>query len=262
MDCFVCGAALRPAFEKDFGGAYGLDVVHYERCPSCGLVVSRTHYELADDAWGALNERYHDAYLGTEVNHDDPRWMDRLAAQAELLPALAGAGVVPAERPWLDYGAGDGKLADMVSERGPLTLKFDRYLPRGTDGFVDDGELAEGGYDLVLTTSVFEHVRSREPLDEVHRLVSEQGAMGLHTLVRGEIPDDPSWFYLLPVHCTFLTNRAMELLVEQWGYASSLYAVDARMWCFSRADEAELAGVAARLPGEIVTDRGFCAYWP
>jgi hypothetical protein len=261
MDCMVCATAMRPAFVKDFGGAYGLERVHYERCPSCRLVLSRTHLELDGAAWETLNERYHRAYLGTDANRDDPRWLERLAAQADVLPALARDGVAPTARPWLDYGAGDGQLADLVAPRGVQLRKFDRYLPED-DGFLGDDELEPGGFDLVLTTSVFEHVRSLEPLDEVAGLVSAPGAMALHTLVRGEIPDDPAWFYLLAVHCTFLTNRAMALLLERWGFAASLYAVDARLWCFVREEADALRERTRSLPGEVAVSSGFCGFWP
>jgi hypothetical protein len=54
--------------------------------------------------------------------------------------------------------------------------------------------------------------------------------MALHTLAMEEIPQDPDWFYLLPVHSTFYTNKSMQLLFEQWGYQASIYNVNARMW--------------------------------
>jgi Methyltransferase domain len=263
MLCFVCDAAMRPHLVKDFGGAYGFERAYYERCPTCGLVVSRTHFELEDAAWARLNDGYHTEYLGTDVNHDDPRWLDRLGHQADVLPRLFRTGLTPSGRPWLDYGAGDGKLADTVGKVGVPMQKFDRFLPAG-NGFIGEADLRPGGFDLVLTTSVFEHVRGIEPLDEVDSLVAPDGVMALHTLVRGEIPRDPEWFYLLPVHCTFLTNRAMALLLERWGYRSSLYHVDARLWCFARHDAEWLRTRAeeARLAGEWTVDEGFAAYWP
>ena len=263
MRCLICDTVLQPHLVKDFAGAYGLERAHYERCPSCGLVVSRTHYELDDDAWARLNDGYHREYLGTDANHDDPRWLERLAQQAQVLPRLHGAGLTPAGRPWLDYGAGDGKLADTLAMSGVPMEKFDRFLPAG-DGFLGERDLRPDAFDLVLTTSVFEHVRGVEPLDEVDSLVAPDGVMALHTLVRGEIPRDPEWFYLLPVHCTFLTNRAMELLLDRWGYRSSLYHVDARLWCFARRDAEWLRARArdAGLAGEWAVDDGFAAYWP
>jgi Methyltransferase domain len=262
MRCFVCDTVLVPHLAKDFEGAFDLELAHYERCPSCGLVVSRTHYELGDDAWARLNDEYHSEFFGTDANHDDPRWLERLAHQADVLPRLYRAGLTPAGGPWLDYGAGDGKLADTLGEVGVPMEKFDRYLP--ADGFLGEDDLRPDGFDLVLTTCVFEHVRGVEPLDEVDSLVSPDGVMALHTLVRGEIPRDPSWFYLLPVHCTFLTNRAMELLLERWGYASSLYHVDARLWCFARRDADWLRERVdeAALAGKWTVSDGFADYWP
>jgi Methyltransferase domain len=263
LACPVCDGRLTPHCTKDFRGENGLGDVHYERCTQCGLVISRTHYELDDDAWEALNAEYHKAYLGTDVNLDDPRWMDRLAHQAALLPKLTG--ITPAGLPWLDYGAGDGQLADMVAAAGAPMRKYDRYLPLGADGFLDEDELVPGGFGLVITTSVFEHVRGVEPLDEVNRLVADaDGVMALHTLVRGEVPADPHWFYFLPVHCTFFTNRSLEVLVDRWGYTASSYHVDARLWCLTRLAEDELRDrlAAAGAPDDTHVSSGFMAYWP
>jgi hypothetical protein len=262
-ECFVCDTRLRPFIEKDFGGAHGLDRVHYERCPSCGLVISRTHYEMSDAAWGELNESYHLAYQGTDTNEDDPRWLERQARQAQVLAALHGAGVAPARTTWLDYAAGDGSLADDLAARGVPTSKYERYLPNLGPGYLDDAALRPGGFDLVLTTCVFEHLRGLAPFEEIQRLVAPDGVMGLHTLIREEIPADPAWFYLLAVHCTFLTNAAMERLLERWGYASSLYHVDARLWCFSRDPAPHLTErvAAAGLEDEVVVSEGFVGYW-
>ena len=46
------------------------------------------------------------------------------------------------------------------------------------------GKLIKRSYDLVLSSAVFEHVRSRNTLDEIESYVSEQGSLAVHTLVR------------------------------------------------------------------------------
>jgi hypothetical protein len=152
----------------------------------------------------------------------------------------------------------------MVTAAGAPMRKYDRYLPLGAEGFLEDDDLVPGGFGLVITTSVFEHVRGVEPLDEVDRLVAADGVMALHTLVRGEVPADPDWFYFLPVHTTFFTNRALEALVHRWGYTASSYHVDARLWILTRLGEDELrrALAAADVPDDAHVSSGFMAYWP
>lgn len=260
LDCIVCGAAAAPYFSKRFD-AFGLGVVDYWRCGACGLVVSKTHFDLSDAAWEAINTAYHAAFFGADSNEDDPRWMERLDAQRVVIGELARRGALPRGRPWVDFGSGDGKLADALTADGLPTGKFDRYMPG--PGFLTEAEMTPGAFDLVLNTSVMEHVRSRAPLDELAGLPAPSGVLASHTLVRGEIPADPSWFYLLPVHTVFFTNRAMALLFAQWGFAASLYSVPARMWFMYRElDEAWAAAEAAADGTALIARRGFIDYWP
>jgi SAM-dependent methyltransferase len=260
MRCIVCDGAMVPHFRKDFEGHLGLDVVHYERCVDCGLVVSRTHFELDDGAWSTLNEDFHASYFGMDVNAGDPRWLERLRAQAEALAALHGAGLAADGRPWLDWGAGDGKLSALLAERGVTMQAYDRFI--AGQGFLRADELREGAFGLVLTTSVLEHLRDRATLDEIHRLVAPDGVLALHTLVREEIPADPSWFYLFAVHCTFFTNAAMRELAAQWGYDAALYHVPSRLWWLTHQETDPLRRLVARAGiREAHVDERFVGYW-
>jgi hypothetical protein len=82
----------------------------------------------------------------------------------------------------------------------------------------------------VFNTSIFEHIRNRETLNSINDLVAEDGILAIHTLVTEVIPQDPNWFYLLPVHCSFFTNKSMQILFDGWGYKASIYHVPSRMW--------------------------------
>ena len=84
-------------------------------------------------------------------------------------------------------------------------------------------------------------------------------------MVREAVPRDPNWFYLLPVHCAFFTNTSMQILFEKWGFSSSLYAIDARMWFWFRS-EAEGTAIALRRAGLLHDEgyrfkHGFVDYW-
>lgn len=229
--CLVCARACEPAFSKDFGGTFGLGRVEYVGCPDCGTCVSKTHYELPSEAWGALNERYHQQYFGSSANADDARWMERLGEQAAVFSELQKQGVLP-KGPVLDWGCGDGQLADRLTAAGVRCEKFDRYVK--PPGGLLEPALVAGSFGVVLNTSVVEHVRERRTLDEIAGLVSADGIVAMHTIICEVVPRDPSWFYLLPVHCTFLTNEAMRRLCAEWGFVATLYDVPARLWLLFR----------------------------
>jgi len=264
VKCLVCDADMGHHFSKDFD-SYGLGRVHYWRCPDCGFSISRTHAEMDQGRWERLNSRYHSVHHGGGFNPDDPRWVPRLRSQAKLLADAAGIGLLDAGGRWLDYACGDGKLSDLLEADGLRLLKYDKYLSRG-EGYLRDDEMVPGAFDFVLTTSVFEHFTTRRQFDSVQELVSAGGAMGLHTLVREEIPPDPSWFYLLPVHCAFHTNRSMSILFRQWGFSSSVYNVDARIWLWFKPSALRVEEIVARANRRpegprYIFSRGFVDYW-
>lgn len=264
LACMVCGGRLRPYFRKDYKGLHGLGTVHYERCQSCGFVLSRTHFEMSDSEWGRLNTDYHATRRGHVTPPvDDPRWIERLRKQAVCLQSLERAGVLPHQLPWIDYGCGDGKLASYLCDLNSALQRFDPFMT--VPGYLTREDLRAGCFDLVLNTSVIEHVRDRGPLDEMARLVAPNGVFAIHTLVREEIPADPNWFYLVPVHCALFTNRSMQLLFEQWNFRYSLYHVDSRLWLWFRDESDPLRRVlrdpGRYLTGEIYYKQGFADYW-
>lgn len=264
--CIICGADTRPAFAKRFD-THGLGSVEYGRCVACGFTFSQTHARMTPATWESLNAASHAAYQGTDADPGDPRWRTRLEAQARVIDDAARIGLLDAEGRWLDYACGDGKLADaLANHHGRMLLKYDRYMGRGA-GYLREDALAPGGFDLVVTTSVFEHLMHRADFDAIHGLVSPTGVLGIHTLVCETVPDDPTWFYLVPVHCAFHTNRSMQVLFEQWGYTSSVYVVDAQLWLWFKTApggiERIVGSANARDGGKpkYVFKRGFVDYW-
>lgn len=237
MDCFICRGSMSPFFSKDFEGRCDLYRVDYWKCGTCGMVISKTHFDMSIEEWGNLNRQYHSSYQGTNENEDDPRWLERLTLQTGIISELSDSGILPKysdDLPWVDYACGDGKLADMLGDKGFPTFKYDRYMVSQTGKYLDATRLKEKKYSLVINTSVFEHVREIDPLDEIVNLVSKSGVLALHTMVCKSVPKDPSWFYLLPVHCAFYTNRSMQILFDRWGFKASIYHVESRMWFWFR----------------------------
>jgi hypothetical protein len=230
-------------------------------------VISKTHAELSTSEYEYLNHYYHSLYQGSDSDQNDPRWKERITSQATLIADMVKIGLLDKKRYLLDYACGDGSLSKALHEKFDIELlAYDKYMHSGNIRYLTDDELKQNSFDLVITTSVFEHLLKREYFDEINSLVSTTGVMGLHTMVRETIPCDPTWFYLLPVHCAFHTNKSMSILFEQWKYQCSIYNVDARIWFWFKSDPDKVENIIqnANKRNEkplYIFKRGFVDYW-
>jgi hypothetical protein len=245
---------------------YGLDTADYWRCGDCGFVVSKTHVELTPSEWERVNYEWHASYQGTQSDPRDPKWNTRLQNQTRMLNDIQKIGLLDRNRRWLDYACGDAKLSGLLRTHHNLKLlNYERYMPK-QEGYIEASDLLPGAFDFVITTAVFEHFTRRDQFDFVEALVSKNGVLGLHTLVCEKVPDDPTWFYLNPVHCAFHTNRSMDLLLRQWGYTSSLYNVEAQLWLWFKRDPQEVEAIVRQANSRrdcvpYIFKRGFVDYW-
>jgi hypothetical protein len=95
---------------------------------------------------------------------------------------------------------------------------------------------------------MLEHILTREALDEVNNLVADDGILMIHTVICDRIPRDPDWFYLTPmVHTAFHTNKSMEILMKQWGYAASLYSPQAKSWYLFKKKYPQLSQLGEKI---------------
>ena len=251
MNCFVCNGTMRPFMEKSFGLEH-LDACEYVRCDDCGLVVAKTLYDMPRDVWEALNRECHAAYQHTDALAVDPNWLPRLQAQAKVLTELRAYNVLEETARAVDYGAGDGKLADMCK---PWLSKFDEYMARPGAGYLT--ELEAASFDFVITCSVFEHLLGARDVEKIFALLKPDGIAAIHTLVCEEVPRDPNWFYLQPVHCTFWTNAAMKKIFKQYDFKACAYHVEARLWLMFKD-----AAKSARLKNsQWILSNDFVDYW-
>lgn len=266
MKCIVCGASLEYFFEKDFEGKWSLDVVEYWRCPRCGLVVAKTLYDMSKQEWETLNNTWHKSFFEiapSDAQGADPRARIRCGdavghrEQAEVIVYLSEQGLITKKRHWIDYGCGDGALADSLIERQLPTRKCDPYMQG--EGYVAAKDLRPI-YGLVISTAVFEHVRERASLNEIARLVAGDGVLALHTRVLGHIRKNPTWSYLLPVHCTFFTNDAMQRLFDEWGFVASLYHIPSLTWFWFRKAANVDRWFRRKAPNTFLMDKAFVVY--
>lgn len=272
MKCFICKADMTPYMRKRFA-LKGLEECEYVRCENCGMVVSKTYLAMSDQEKTELNSIYHEQYQGLDENEDDPKWLERLAYQAQAITSLYENNIVENDAHAVDYGCGDGKLVNGINSikcNGGV-LKYDKYMsayhkknPQEEYDYLTDLQLANKKFALVINCSVFEHLWGIQDIEEIIGLVDRQsGVFALHTLICDEIPQDPNWFYLLPVHCCFYTNKAMQLLFEKFAFQGCFYHLEARMWFFFYHQEmiAQLKLFMADLPGTWFYADRFVDYW-
>jgi cyclopropane fatty-acyl-phospholipid synthase-like methyltransferase len=272
MKCFLCNTEeMMPYFQKKLGG---VERIHqYVRCPKCGIVIDETFYQMTAEEWKYMNQTEND-YQGTQENPVDPRWIERLDAQAEVLSNLFQHTVLAKNLVTVDYGCGDGKLSDYVNahyeqETGEklnhlLIGKYDKYMtPEHASDYLTETQMRPGTFDFVVSCSVFEHLIGTDDIEEVVGLLSKTGTLAVHTLVCEEVPKDPDWYYLLHGHCTIWTNQAMQKFYEEHAFIGCAYHVESRMWFFFRDGEKYkyLQKESEKIDGTWVFSDRFVDYW-
>jgi Methyltransferase domain len=237
--CLICQSSTHYYFSKPYetypNSPFPNELtVDYWKCGQCGFVVSKTHQDMSPEQWAGLNISWHHHFEDstTARNINQPPYAD----QALALQMLHRNGLVDLGDT-LDYAAGYGTLARVLSKYFDADISIcDRYVHSDEVGvkYVRYEDLTT--YKLVVNSAMFEHVLTRESLDELNRLVADDGVLMLHTVICENIPKDPSWFYLNPiVHTAFHTNASMEILMKQWGYAASIYSPQAKSWYLFKA---------------------------
>ena len=91
-------------------------------------------------------------------------------------------------------------------------------------------------------------------------MVAGDGVLALSTIVLGHIRENPSWSYLLPVHCTFFTNGAMQRLFDEWGFVASLYHIPSLMWFWFRRVANVDKWFKRKASAEFLMDKAFVVY--
>lgn len=269
--CLICGEKMQFCFEKaeylapsaeKFTGA--LLPVRFDECPSCGFFCSRTHQSLSPGGWEKLNTDFHhyNENGGRQtLGFNQPPY----AEQALMIELLARNGVIDASS-ILDYAAGYGTLSHILRHYFDREICcYDKYVRSPDHHYVDAPE--RKAWSMVINSAMFEHIISRQDLDAVNELVSDAGALFIHTVVVEQVPRDPNWFYIdVPVHTAVHTNKSMEILMRQWGFRSSVYSPKSKSWVLLRKPWAEIEPVVEKINQELQTPwlcgkEGFMDYW-
>ena len=188
--------------------------IYYHRCPVCRFIFTTAldHFSQADF------ERfvYNDQYPLIDPDFEDARPRGNAMLVGRLLSEARPARI-------LDYGGGNGKLAEFLSEAGFLDVQtYDPFVPRFADK-------PEGLFDCVICFEMLEH--STDPagtLAEIISSLTDSGIILLGTLLQ---PADIelhglSWWYAAPrnAHVSLYSYTSLEKLVERCGF--QLHSLD------------------------------------
>ena len=270
MKCIICNSGSNYYFSKEYLEApfdqfmKDIGTVDYYQCSHCGFVISKTHLELDEQKWNKLNCQFHHYHENSEmaIKVNQPPY----AEQAMMIALLAKNDIISSDK-MVDYAAGYGTLSHILEKYNNINLPiFDSYVQvENSSKYIDEADLIT--YKTVINSAMFEHVLNRDDLERVNSLVDKKGCLIIHTVVGEHVPKDPNWFYLRPpVHTAFHTNKSMNILMEQWGFHSSIYSPQSKCWVLLRDNIDNIELKIEQLNDELKTKwfyykKGFVDYW-
>ena len=270
MKCMICNSDSKYYFSKTYVESpfdeFMRDIgkVNYYQCKNCGFVLSKTHSELDEKKWNNLNSQFHHYLenIDNETEINQPPY----AEQAIMISILGKNGIINTDS-IIDYAAGYGSLSVILSKYLNIELPIsDPYVQADKSiKYIHESSLTF--YKTVINAAMFEHVIKRESLDRINNLVDHDGCLIIHTRVSGYVPNDPNWFYLRPpVHTAFHTNKSMQILMDQWGYCSSIYCLPSKCWVLLKEKSEDIEKKIRVINQELGSywfyyQDGFVDYW-
>ena len=182
--------------------------VHYCSCKGCGHI-----WTACLDDWSD-SDFQRNIYNGDYVLADPPFIYDRPARNAAMIGDMVGA--FREDLPILDWGGGNGLMAQMLAELG-----FRNVI--SYDPFYGDNPLTPGlPFDLVTCFEVIEHVPDQRTLfADIASHVAPDGALLFSTLVQpADIHDlRLGWWYARPRngHIRLHSRKSLELCLSREG---------------------------------------------
>lgn len=226
--CCVCaGTASEPVgVGEDFEYGTSPDSFLAVRCQSCSLVYLDPRPALSE-----LDRIYPDTYHAYSFDEDHFGLAYKVRCRLEARRLLRACRGLPADARILDVGCGDGFHLQLLVDRGKpgwrlegvdvdaraVTAARGRGL-RVHEGTVENLDLAEEAYDLVLMIATIEHVADPPAvLRAVHRLLKRGRAVLVVTDNTGSLDFRLShtrhWGgYHFPRHWNLFDNESMRKL--------------------------------------------------
>jgi SAM-dependent methyltransferase len=181
-------------------------LVCYALCGSCSFCFAPQIY-----AWPAETfERwiYNDTYVEVDPDYLGIRPLNNAEALGRLFPQTSAIR-------HLDYGGGNGLLANTLRARGWDSSSYDPFQER------DRAHDSLGQFDLITAFEVFEHVPDVNALiRDLDRLLAPGGIILFSTMLSdGEVRPNKSisWWYASPRngHISLFSRKSLGLLADK-----------------------------------------------
>lgn len=269
--CIICNGNMQPYIKKENFisnlkkiNTTNLLPIIYSCCENCGFLLSDTHTQMSQEAWIQLNDEFHHSNENeerSELGFNQPPYME----QAMMIELLARNDIIDDSK-ILDYAAGYGTLSHLLEKYFQRHINnYDKYVTTPKQNYLSSP--VPQSWSVVINSAMFEHILNRNDLDSVNNFVANDGALIIHTVVVENVPKDPNWFYIdIPVHTAVHTNRSMSILMQQWGYQSSIYSPKSKSWVLLKKPYSEIKGSIELINKELQTTyliakSGFVDYW-
>lgn len=229
LECPICGEPTVVAGTKH--SALANRAFELRHCSNC-------YFTFVSNPWTEYSEIYDEAYYrgrGSDplvdyvCEMEQPEQTIRSYEWDGVLKAVTRLTSVGAQSKWLDFGCGNGMLAQYVRARtGAAAVGFeegwiaDRARSCGNPLIeLDELSAHHGTCDVVTAIEVLEHVADPLPTLRTIRKLLKPGGLFFFTTGnaqphRGRIAD---WSYCMPeVHISFFEPRTMELALQKTGF--------------------------------------------
>ena len=215
IPCKICGgsSALDGVVDFNKNGSEPNGVVlpllgvpvYYHRCQECGAV-----FTVAFDNWTQqdfVRHIYNGDYSTVDPDHIEARPLANCRLVANFVTHAPGIRI-------LDYGGGNGRLAQELVARGLDASSFDCMMP-------DHHQPSASSFDLVTCFEVMEHTTTPvETFAAMLSFLTRDGVILFSTLTIDNLPPRSLHFwYIAPRngHVTIYTRQSLAALAGRFG---------------------------------------------
>ena len=278
MNCFLCDSASEfYTTHNYFNGPFcevaidaDLHETEFHRCKNCGSVFSKTHRELPVEKLAQLMAKGHFAWEKIKSSVYENRIALPFGTAPHLQEAvflnLLGKNELIDTGNMLDYAAGSGHLSKVLQKYfGLPVINYEPFAKDARQNYITKNELQK--YSLVLNCAMFQCLTKITPFVELCDLIAPEGALFLQTMVKEEItPDYFAHMVFSPMCITVPTNKGMQILMERFGFVSSIYSPKAKSWVLFKNEPKELEEKIRKInlelfSHEIYYKKGFVDFW-
>jgi 2-polyprenyl-6-hydroxyphenyl methylase/3-demethylubiquinone-9 3-methyltransferase len=182
--------------------------IYYHRCPACQFIFTTAFDRFTNEDFQRYI--YNEDYLLVDPDYQEARPGINAANLCRLFSATKPGRV-------LDYGGGDGVLAERLRAEGfPQVVTYDPFVPRYSARPPDR-------FDCVLCFEVVEH--STDPLRtfaDMNNFLADPGLIVFSTLLQPADLDQQglNWWYAGPrnAHVSLHSRASLEKVLQPFGF--------------------------------------------